>query len=116
MPRLEGRTLSTVLGMRDRLVVDPPDPRAADLTSLLVVLWHGAGGDVDERGLAAVARGLAEAGAIVVRARFPYRVAGRRAPDRMPTLIASARESVEDARRLPGAAGTRLVLGGRSMG
>jgi hypothetical protein len=105
-----------VPGLRDRLIVDPPDPRGSDLATLLVVLWHGAGGDVDERGLTAVARGLAAAGAIVVRARFPYRLAGRRAPDRMPTLIESAREAVEDARGLPGAGGRRLVLGGRSMG
>jgi predicted alpha/beta-hydrolase family hydrolase len=83
---------------------------------VLAVLWHGAGGDVDERSLAATARALAAAGAIAVRARFPYRIAGRRAPDRMPVLLESARTAIEDARALAGARRRRLVLGGRSMG
>lgn len=47
---------------------------------------------------------------------FPYRLAGRRAPDRPPVLVAA----VEDAAlSLAGRLGTgtdRLVLGGRSMG
>jgi predicted alpha/beta-hydrolase family hydrolase len=43
---------------------------------------------------------------------FPYRKAGRRAPDRAPVLLAAVREEAA-----PLAARTaRLVLGGRSMG
>lgn len=43
------------------------------------------------------------------RADFPYRLAGRRAPDRPPVLLAAVREA---------AAGMRgpLLMGGRSMG
>lgn len=94
------------------------EPRGADgrLANLLLVLWHGAGGDVTERSLAEVARAAAAEGALVVRARFPYRLAGKRAPDRMPVLLASARDAVRAARELPGAAGRRLAVGGRSMG
>lgn len=43
---------------------------------------------------------------------FPYRVAGRRAPDRLPVLV----EAVAAEARELGARCARLVLGGRSMG
>lgn len=52
----------------------------------------------------------------VARMDFPYRKAGRRAPDRAPVLIQSVRDEaaalVASARIRP----NRLVLGGRSMG
>jgi predicted alpha/beta-hydrolase family hydrolase len=53
---------------------------------------------------------------MVVRARFPYRIAGKRVPDRMPVLLASASETIETVRALRSAAGRALALGGRSMG
>jgi predicted alpha/beta-hydrolase family hydrolase len=52
----------------------------------------------------------------VVRMDFPYRKAGRRAPDKAPVLVRSV---VEEAEALAGSLGVgteRLVLGGRSMG
>jgi predicted alpha/beta-hydrolase family hydrolase len=52
----------------------------------------------------------------VLRADFPYRREGRRAPDRPPKLLACV---VEEAARLAEDAGVapgRIVLGGRSMG
>ena len=51
----------------------------------------------------------------VVRMDFPYRKAGRRAPDRAPVLVAAVRD---EAAALVAAArpADRLVLGGRSMG
>jgi len=97
-------------------LVDEPERFDGPLSRVLLVLWHGAGGDVGERSLVAVTEAATAAGALVVRARFPYRVAGKRAPDRMPLLLASARESIDAALALPNAAGRRLVLGGRSMG
>lgn len=100
----------------DALLVDEPERDDGPLSSVLLVLWHGAGGDVGERSLVAVTEAACAAGALVVRARFPYRIAGKRTPDRMPLLLASARESVEAALALPNAAGRRLALGGRSMG
>ena len=52
----------------------------------------------------------------VARMDFPYRKAGRRAPDRAPVLLQSVRDEaaalVASARIRP----NRLVLGGRSMG
>lgn len=97
-------------------LVDEPARADGSLSNVLLVLWHGAGGDVGERSLVAVAAAAAADGALVVRARFPYRVAGKRAPDRMPLLLASARESIDAAAALPNAGGRKLVLGGRSMG
>jgi len=97
-------------------LVDEPARTDGRLASTLLVLWHGAGGDVGERSLVAVAQAATVEGALVVRARFPYRVAGKRAPDRMPLLLASARESIDAALALPNAGGRKLVLGGRSMG
>jgi uncharacterized protein len=78
-----------------------------------VLLTHGAGGGADHATLVALEAGLDRPAR---RMEFPYRRAGRRAPDRMPTLIASIREEAE---RLAGELGVtpdRLVLGGRSMG
>jgi len=52
----------------------------------------------------------------VVRMDFPYRRAGRRAPDRAPVLVRSV---VEEAEALAGSLGVgsgSLLLGGRSMG
>jgi len=103
----------------ERWIVDRPEssiPSNGSLREVLLVLWHGAGGDIGERSLTAVARGFAAAGAIAVRARFPYRLAGRKAPDRMPVLVGSARETIAEARRLRDAADRQLILGGRSMG
>ena len=97
-------------------LVDEPARADGSLSNVLLVLWHGAGGDVGERSLVAVSAAAAADGALVVRARFPYRVAGKRAPDRMPLLLASARESIDAAAALPNAGGRKLVLGGRSMG
>jgi predicted alpha/beta-hydrolase family hydrolase len=52
------------------------------------------------------------AGVTVVRMDFPYRKAGRKAPDRPPVLMAAVREAAAElAPRV-----SALVLGGRSMG
>lgn len=95
--------------------VHSPEKTGA-LSGALVILWHGAGGDVDEKSLLALARAFAKEGATAARARFAYRVAGRRAPDRMPQLMASARSTIAAIRDLTGAHDDRLILGGRSMG
>jgi predicted alpha/beta-hydrolase family hydrolase len=76
-----------------------------------VILYPGAGSDRDHASLRAVERRLA--GRADVRRRdFPYRRAGRRAPDRPAVLMASIREDLAEIRRRRGP----VVLGGRSMG
>ena len=79
----------------------------------LVVLGHGAGGGVEAGDLVAVSRGLIAAGWVVARVEQPYRVRGRRAPDRAPVLDAAWLAVVAALRdRHPGP----LVAGGRSSG
>ena len=75
-----------------------------------IVLAHGAGAGMDHPFLATVARGLAAHGFRVVRFDFPYRTAGKRAPDRMPVLQAALREVVA------GCGAGKVALAGKSMG
>ena len=72
-----------------------------------VLLFPGAGSSADHPSLLAIADALAPTPC--VRADFPYRKAGRRAPDRAPVLLQAVRD---EAAQLAGP----LVLGGRSMG
>jgi len=74
-----------------------------------VLLFPGAGSDSSHSSLVAIEQALAPHR--VVRADFPYRLAGRKAPDRAPVLLAAVREQIA---ALP--ADEPLVLGGRSMG
>jgi predicted alpha/beta-hydrolase family hydrolase len=86
-------------------------PRPAGL-----VLTPGAGAGRDHGALIAIEEALRPAGVTVDRVDFPYRLAGRRAPDRPPVLIATVREA---AAALAGRLGTgtgRIAVGGRSMG
>jgi uncharacterized protein len=79
----------------------------------LVLLGHGAGGGVDAPDLVAVADALRDLGWAVGRVEQPYRVRGRRAPDRAP-LLDAAWTAVAAALR-PDHPGP-LVAGGRSSG
>ena len=77
------------------------------------MLGHGAGGGVDAGDLVAVTRSLTAAGWVVARVEQPYRVRGRRTPDRAPVLDAAWLAVVAALRRAhPGP----LVVGGRSSG
>jgi hypothetical protein len=79
-----------------------------------LLLTPGAGSSADHPSLVAIEAAVAPLP--VDRHDFPYRRAGRRAPDRAPVLLAdlaeAAAELVARARIRP----DRLVLGGRSMG
>jgi uncharacterized protein len=81
-----------------------------------VVLAHGAGSDRNAPVLVAVAEALEAAGFPSLRFDFPYRLAGRKAPDRPPVLLAAVREAAGELSRQTGLPPERLVLGGRSMG
>jgi len=81
-----------------------------------VVLTPGAGAGRDQPALVAIDEALAAAGVQVARVDFPYRRAGRRAPDRAPVLVAAVVEAAEDLRRALGTTPGRVALGGRSMG
>jgi predicted alpha/beta-hydrolase family hydrolase len=81
-----------------------------------VLLAHGAGADMHAAALTAVADALADARVPSLRFDFPYRQAGRRAPDRPPVLLAAVRDAAAELARRAKLPPERLVLGGRSMG
>jgi predicted alpha/beta-hydrolase family hydrolase len=80
--------------------------------SVGLLLTPGAGADRDQAALVAIDQLASSAGLAVVRMDFPYRQAGRKAPDRPPVLI---RAVVDEANRLAARVG-HVALGGRSMG
>ena len=83
-----------------------------DPLHLGLLLAPGAGADRDQATLVALDAAASRAGAAVVRMDFPYRRAGRKAPDRPPVLIDAVVEEATGLARLQ----PRVVLGGRSMG
>jgi hypothetical protein len=87
-----------------------------DATVRAVLLAPGAGADRNQSALVAIDAALAAKGLTVARMDFPYRKAGRRAPDRPPVLLQAV---VEEAGALAEAAGCpaqTVAIGGRSMG
>lgn len=76
---------------------------------MTVLLFPGAGSEAEHPSLVAIERAVAPHR--VVRADFPYRKQGRKAPDRAPVLLQAVRDEIA---ALP--ADEPLVLGGRSMG
>ncbi|MFB9375905.1 alpha/beta family hydrolase [Kineococcus gynurae] len=80
-----------------------------------LLLAPGAGAGSDAPGLVALAE-AAPPWFAVHRMDFPYRLAGRRAPDRAPVLLAALREAAAGLAAASGLPPHRLVLGGRSMG
>ncbi len=89
-------------------------PRSLRRTGLL--LAPGAGADRNQSALVAIDDAATAAGAVVSRMDFPYRKAGRRAPDREPVLLDSVRAEVEALHRASRLPVGRIVVGGRSMG
>jgi uncharacterized protein len=81
-----------------------------------VLLAHGAGAGRNAAPLVATAQALAAAGIPSLRFDFPYRAAGRKAPDRPPLLLHAVREAAAELSERTGLPRVRLVLGGRSMG
>jgi predicted alpha/beta-hydrolase family hydrolase len=81
-----------------------------------VLLAHGAGSDHRAPALVAVADALAAVGIPSLRFDYPYKAAGRRAPDRPPVLAQATRDAAAELARRTGLPPDRLVLGGRSMG
>jgi len=81
-----------------------------------VLLAHGAGADMHHATLTTVADALADARIPSLRFNFPYRAAGRRAPDRPPVLEAAVRDAAAELARRTKLPLDRIVYGGRSMG
>ncbi|MEY2462388.1 MAG: uncharacterized protein QOH64_526 [Acidimicrobiaceae bacterium] len=79
-----------------------------------LLLAPGAGSDRNHAALLAIEQAVAPLP--VERIDFPYRRAGRRAPDRAPVLLECVREEAGALVRRAKIRADRLVLGGRSMG
>ena len=81
-----------------------------------LLLTPGASAGRDQPSLVAIDERLRGDGIVVERMDFPYRLAGRRAPDRAPVLVAAVRRGAADLRAATGMRANRIFLGGRSMG
>jgi predicted alpha/beta-hydrolase family hydrolase len=81
-----------------------------------VLLTPGAGADRNQSALVALDTALSGDGLVVERMDFPYRLAGRKAPDRPEVLVRAVEEGGEALAGRLGASPDRLVVGGRSMG
>jgi uncharacterized protein len=79
-----------------------------------LLLAPGAGSNRDNPCLVAIERAVAPLP--VERMDFPYRKAGRKAPDRAPVLVAAVVEEAAALVQRAHVKPARLVLGGRSMG
>ena len=76
---------------------------------MTVLLYPGAGSDSSHASLIQIEQSIAPHPC--VRADFPYRKEGRRAPDRAPKLLAAIRDELQGL-----STDEPLVMGGRSMG
>ena len=81
-----------------------------------LLLTPGAGADRNQSALVAIDERLAAMDIVVERMDFPYRLAGRKAPDRPPVLLAAVREGAAALASRTGLPPERIALGGRSMG
>ncbi len=81
-----------------------------------LVLAPGASASRDHAGLVALDEAISATGVVVERIDFPYRLAGRRAPDPARVLIATIAGAAEALAKKLGVAQSAIALGGRSMG
>lgn len=81
-----------------------------------LILTPGASAGREQPSLVAIDSALRAFGVRVERIDFPYHLAGRRAPDRAPVLIATVVDAAAALATELGVPGTRIALGGRSMG
>ncbi len=85
-------------------------------TPKALLLTPGAGADRNQSALVALDEALSADKIVVERMDFPYRLAGRRAPDRPPVLLAAVREGAAALTKRAKTTPAYVALGGRSMG
>lgn len=81
-----------------------------------IILTPGAGAGSDHPTLVAIEAALSAHGIAVLRLDFPYRLAGRRAPDRPAVLIETIKTAATELADKLGVGLDQVALGGRSMG
>jgi len=95
---------------------EPVAGKPSPIRPVAIVLTPGAGASSDHPTLLALDAALSAHGIAVLRVDFPYRLAGRRAPDRPPVLIEAVRRATVDFAEKLGVELNQIALGGRSMG
>lgn len=93
-----------------------PKRGVVKVTDRAVLLAHGAGADMHAATLTTVTDALSAAGIPSLRFQYPYRSAGKKAPDRPAALFEATRTAVAELTRRTKLPADRLVIGGRSMG
>jgi predicted alpha/beta-hydrolase family hydrolase len=97
-----------------------PAPRRTSSPDRALLITPGAGAGRDHSALVAIDEALAAAGppgpVPVERLDFPYRIAGRKSPDKAPVLLAAVRDGAAAFAKRVGLPQPRVALGGRSMG
>jgi len=106
------RLASSVASEQTGFVID----RQTKAHPAAIVLTPGAGAGRDQSTLVALDVALTQQGIAVERIDFPYRLAGRRAPDRPPVLVGAVRSAAADLAARSGVDQKQVALGGRSMG
>jgi predicted alpha/beta-hydrolase family hydrolase len=86
------------------------------VSGLGLLLAPGAGADRNQPALVAIDQAATAEGIVVARMDFPYRKAGRKAPDRPPVLIDAVLTEASALCARAGLNPREIVLGGRSMG
>lgn len=86
------------------------------MVSFGLLLAPGAGAGSDQPGLVALDEAVTAIGGTVRRMDFPYRLQGRRAPDRPEKLVASVLDAAVTMSREADLSPGHIYLGGRSMG
>ena len=81
-----------------------------------LILTPGAGADRNQSALVAIDEAVSANGVVVRRVDFPYRLAGRKAPDRPPVLMAAVETAARQLAEEVKVPQDRIALGGRSMG
>jgi uncharacterized protein len=81
-----------------------------------LVLAPGASAGRDQSALVSIDSALTPEGVRVERIDFPYRLAGRRAPDRQPVLVATVVAAAAQLAAELAVPQDQIALGGRSMG
>jgi predicted alpha/beta-hydrolase family hydrolase len=107
-------TVDWKVAVEDETVTARFEHAATPRSIATFVCAHGAGGHMDDRGMAQVAGVLRERGLNVARFNFPYRERESSRPDSMSRLTATIAAVVTRVRSRSG--GDPLIIGGRSMG
>ena len=96
--------------------VSRSDQPAGESSRLSIVLTPGASAGREQSALVAIDDALTPEGVQVERIDFPYRLAGRRAPDRQPVLVATVVAAAAAVAGDLAVTQDQIALGGRSMG